>query len=105
MVDGGQLHVFQIAQSAFVGSSSLYIINKVQVLEQGGTVFRVAVESPFHHVGTQAEIAGEYLHNQAGVAIADALQDNALDVIVHQFWMRILVANLSVPCLVLVKMR
>ena len=38
-----------------------------------------------HHVGLQAIVAGKHLNNQAGVAIADGLQDDALYLVVHQF--------------------
>ena len=83
MVDYGELHIFHIAQAAFVGFAYFHIINKVQVLEQGGATLRVAVEGAFHHIGTQAKASGEHLYDEAGVAVADGLQDYALDCVVH----------------------
>ena len=95
------MSVFQVVQVVAFGCVHLDIANDIQVLEQGGAVFRAMVEGAFQHIGLHAMLSGEHLHDEAGVAVAQRLQDNAFCLVVHQFCRRILVANLFLPSLVL----
>ena len=105
VVHHGQLCVFEVAEGVAFRVAHLDILDDVEVLEQGGTVLGASVEGAFQHIGLQALRPGEHLHDEAGVAVAHRLQDDAFGFVVHQFWMRILVANLFLPSLVLTKMR